>query len=330
MIQKKDPRICFVCESTQIERIVRNAEHGLYLVDCKNCDSYSISDSAVSDLQHWRESKPEYLPLLSHKIYRRQHQDSHPFVSADWLRKVFDGPLDFPSAFEQVENLIIHLAKVLGAGDTMRLDRSTCQAAVGAKNVASLGWVFTQAKNRGWVQGTTKQTDTGDVVIASGALTLDGWEWYNEIGRHKRSRIAFMAMQYGDDLLTSVVNDYLRPAVRQTGFELKLLTDDPEAGLIDNRLRVEIRRSRFVIADLTHHNNGAYWEAGFGEGLGLPVIYTCRQSVLAEQGEKKVHFDTRNNLIVPWDEASPKQAAKELKATIRNTLPEEAILEDSE
>lgn len=241
---------------------------------------------------------------------------------------MFESPLEYPSAFEQVENLIIHLARRLGPGETMRLDKATCQAAVGSKDSTSLGWVFSQAKNRGWVQGVNKQTDDGDTILASGALTLSGWEWYNEIGKHKQSRIAFMAMQYGDGLLTRIVNDYFRPAVAQTGFEMKLLIDDPKAGVIDNRLRVEIRRSRFVIADLSHHNNGAYWEAGFGEGLGKPVIYTCRQSVLSEKEDKKIHFDTRNSLIVPWDETSPAVAAEELKATIRNTLPEEARIDD--
>ena len=96
--------------------------------------------------------------------------------------------------------------------------------------------------------------------------------------------------------------------------------------MIDNRLRVEIRRSRFIIADLTHRNNGAYWEAGFGEGLGIPVIYTCRQDVLDE--DRGVHFDARNSLIVPWTEENIAVAVSELKATIRNSLPDDALLAD--
>jgi hypothetical protein len=38
----------------------------------------------------------------------------------------------------------------------------------------------------------------------------------------------------------------------------------------------EIRRSRFVVADYTGQRNGVYFEAGFGLGLGLVVIPTCR------------------------------------------------------
>jgi hypothetical protein len=27
-------------------------------------------------------------------------------------------------------------------------------------------------------------------------------------------------------------------------------------------------------------SHGGYWEAGFGEGRGIPVIYTCEKSAL--------------------------------------------------
>jgi nucleoside 2-deoxyribosyltransferase len=84
-----------------------------------------------------------------------------------------------------------------------------------------------------------------------------------------------MAMQF-DSEMDRVVKDCFKPAVARTGFELRVLTDGQPAGSIDDQLRVALRTSRFVIADLTHDNNGAYWEAGFAEGLGRPVIYTCR------------------------------------------------------
>ena len=90
------------------------------------------------------------------------------------------------------------------------------------------------------------------------------------------NRKAFMAMKFGDSVLDGIVNEIFRSAVRDTGFDLRRLDDVPQAGLIDDRLRVEIQSSAFVIADLTHDNLGAYWEAGYAEGIGKPVIYTCR------------------------------------------------------
>jgi nucleoside 2-deoxyribosyltransferase len=78
-----------------------------------------------------------------------------------------------------------------------------------------------------------------------------------------------------------------------------------------------------LIADLTEDNAGAYWEAGFAEGLGRPVIYTC------ENGHR-THFDTRQQQTIFWTEDKLDEAAQRLKNTIRATLPSEAELDDNE
>jgi nucleoside 2-deoxyribosyltransferase len=88
---------------------------------------------------------------------------------------------------------------------------------------------------------------------------------------------------------------------------------------------VEIRTSRFLIADLTHENRGAYWEAGFAEGLGKPVIYTCEKSKF---GVQKTHFDTNHHETVVWEKENLSEAAEKLKVTIRATLPDEAVMTD--
>ncbi len=135
------------------------------------------------------------------------------------------------------------------------------------------------------------------------------------------SRTAFMAMQYGDSVLDKVVADCFKPAVQRTGFELRLLTEKQPAGLIDDQLRAAILGSRFVISDLTHGNRGAYWEAGFGECLGLPVIYTCEKEVWESN---KSHFDTNHLLTIIWDTAELKKAEDLLVATIRATFRADA------
>ena len=127
-----------------------------------------------------------------------------------------------------------------------------------------------------------------------------------------------MAMKFGEPDLDAFLSDHLRPAVKATGFELRRLDDTPKAGLIDDRPRVEIQACRFLIADLTHANNGAYWEAGYAEGLGKPVIYTCKRSEFA----KASHFDTNHHLTVLWEPDQLAEAAKSLTNTIRATIPE--------
>jgi len=82
-----------------------------------------------------------------------------------------------------------------------------------------------------------------------------------------------------------------------------------------------------LISDLTHRNPGAYWEAGYAEGLGKPVIYTCRKDVF-EDKRAGPHFDTNHHLTVIWDLAGLDAAMSKLKDTIRATLPDVAVLSD--
>lgn len=145
-----------------------------------------------------------------------------------------------------------------------------------------------------------------------------------------RSTHAFMAMEYGDAELQTVFSDHLMPAVAATGFSLRKANDPHQpAGSIDDTMRVDIRTSRFVICDLSHGNRGAYWEAGFAEGIGRPVIYLCKAEVLTnEQHRAHPHFDTRQQLIVPWNLADMASAVIKLKAAIRATMPDEAKMAD--
>jgi nucleoside 2-deoxyribosyltransferase len=81
------------------------------------------------------------------------------------------------------------------------------------------------------------------------------------------------------DEIDNVFTDCFIPAVAKTGFKLERVDTAPKAGLIDDKIKVDIRTARFVLADLTGNNNGVYWEAGFAEGLGKPVIYTCKKMI---------------------------------------------------
>jgi hypothetical protein len=190
-----------------------------------------------------------------------------------------------------------------------------------------LGWLIEQGRPKGWID---TRFDGGAFSsrpsTMQARLTMTGWERYDALKRAEAvSRTAFMAMQFGDADLDQVVDHCFKPAVDRSGFELRILTDRQPAGLIDDQLRVALLSSRFVIADLTHGNNGAYWEAGFAEGLGRPVIYTCRKT---EWDKRKTHFDTNHLVTIIWEPEELEDAGTRLTATIRATLPGEARLTD--
>ena len=170
----------------------------------------------------------------------------------------------------------------------------------------------------------------GEAVIDQSfliTLSIKGWDYYEGLKKIGGTyRQAFMAMKFDDPILDLMFKDIFKLYVKQAGFELIRLDNNPKAGLIDDRLRVEIRNADFLIADLTHDNNGAYWEAGYAEGLGKQVIYTCEKEKF--ESNKTTHFDTNHHLTVKWDKNFPQEAGEALKATIRATLPHLAKMRD--
>jgi len=150
---------------------------------------------------------------------------------------------------------------------------------------------------------------------------------HHKIGLRERSR-ASLHSSVPQSIAIQTLNllkTCFEPAALRAGFTLRPLNALPEAGLIDNQIRAAIRSARFVVADLTHDNNGAYFEAGFAEGLGIPVIYTCEA---AKFKSHKTHFDTNHMTTIVWDARNLHKAGSELTATIRNTLPVDSTPSD--
>lgn len=235
---------------------------------------------------------------------------------------------ELPRPQEQFENLILWLGHSLPSIGTDVGMSEDMFSAIGARDRSSIKFLAKHAIDAGYVSALIAEFLGGDFALQNISLTMAGWSLFDELQRGVSvSKFAFIAMQFGKNDLDKVVNECFRPAVAATGFELKRLDDSPSAGLIDDRLRVEIRQSRFLLADLTHHNKGAYWEAGFAEGLGKPVIYLCRQDVFDDKSQG-THFDTNHHLTVVWHPEKLDEAAAKLKATIRATLPEEANISD--
>ena len=90
-------------------------------------------------------------------------------------------------------------------------------------------------------------------------------------------------------------------------------------------MRIEAWDAKFVLVDLTHDNNGAYWEAGYAEGLGKPVISLCEQGYF---DAKKTHFDTNHCTTFPWSRNDDEDFRSRLTATLRRSLnlPDNGII----
>ena len=111
---------------------------------------------------------------------------------------------------------------------------------------------------------------------------------------------AFVAMWFNESL-SEVWEQGIKPAITDSGHEPFRIDQTEDIGKVDDLIIAEIKRSRFVIADFTHDDGvrgNVYYEAGFAHGLGISVIFTCREDLINE-----AHFDTRQYNHIVWDTA---------------------------
>lgn len=236
----------------------------------------------------------------------------------DRQREPYTGlePIDFkwvldntelPTPAQQADNLILYLSEHttrLGQFIEIEYDGLSgkqIQAWIGAINRTNLIEILKELTASNFL--THPQQPSAASWRAS--LTIAGWNRAEELKKvNKKSTQAFMAMKF-DIEQQKFVKTFLTPAIKKLGFDLKLLPDITSTeNLIDNKLRVAIRRSRFLLCDLTHGNRGAYWEAGYAEGLGLPVIYICEKKIL--DGNENIHFDVSHQEIYSWTDGDEK------------------------
>ena len=101
--------------------------------------------------------------------------------------------------------------------------------------------------------------------------------------------------------------------------------------IVPEMLRL-IKESRFMIMDITQPNFGAYYEAGYAQGLGKEVIITCRKDVwdkkdfLCEKDAdcrykeiaSKPHFDIAQKQVLVWNDYD--DLTKQLSEWIRHII----------
>ena len=304
------PQQCDVCRSpANVHR------SGAYVYEeCSRCGDFQIDREVADDFLP--NLKEDQRPLASHLI-RRLQAKKRPILPAEFFTSLAERSLPTPS--EMSDNLLLLIdERVQGRpGRPVSLNHGAdlpLAASIGAVDAEDVFWAVGNLDEQGLIKGSWLN------YFANGKLTAAGWERIEELKRaYVASRYAFFARKFKNDDLDSLYEDCLKQAVADTGYELHTVTQ--KAGHIDAIIEDEIRRCRFLVADLTDANAGAYWEAGLAEGLGKPVIYICRDGV-------QTHFDTDHRHTVRWDLNKLDETARRLKAVIRNTLLGDAKQDD--
>ena len=184
---------------------------------------------------------------------------------------------------------------------------------------------------RGWIRSMSKQDQIYnlDHLIQ---VTAKGWLAASEPGFGSANDQAFIAMWF-DQHIMGEAREAIVDAIRTTGYNPKIADREHYTGGIVDWIQANIRRSRFIVVDYTcapapdfgarlediKHvavRGGVYYEAGYAEGLGLPVISTVRSDHFAIKGA--VHFDRQHVNHIGW--STPDELRSRLIARIGHVI----------
>ena len=221
--------------------------------------------------------------LIVNKPSAKDTDDQWTVTSVDEL--VAETP---KSAVEMIEEALLNFtSRIKHPSETVRISPEDCWLAY-AFDASSLEYVTGQLSDMGFLKkkGADPQTSYKTQLYS---VEARGWGKVTSLQRPLGSiarRQAFVAMWF-----SSETEEYYRagiaPAITETGVTPVRIDLKEHNNKICDEIVLEIRRSRFLVADFTGNRGGVYYEAGLAHGLGMPVIWTVHSEHL-----KSVHFDT--------------------------------------
>lgn len=325
-IRKKSS--CPICTNTSTEQNYfyedgtgGNLPSDIY-VECPQCGVYQINAHCADGLDGYlgpvgKRDRTD----LSAFIRERQHERGKPvYLSFDFLDSAKHDPLgdEFrarpPLSFtKRADKLLKALgAETPGAGHVINFSMASpdWQAKAWALDRAEWGALIEYLQ-------TSKRINRdyrGDGIERLWILP-SGWQRLEELEKEGPELTqGFVAMWFHEEL-NRLYDEALAPAIRAAGYEPLRIDQHHGEDRIDHRIEVQIRQSRFVVADFTGHRGGVYFEAGFARALGRPVFFTCHEDHFKDR-----HFDITQFACLSWkwDKPSLEKLKSDLRFSIEN------------
>lgn len=320
----EEPTSCPICLSADGYKCSteRYGTRDARLFRCEVCGMFAVSDSALDDYQDLRMPGMSRVKraAISHQIRSGVARSSEPWMlTTNELEALIAEGLPLPTPGQQAVNALRYIGdRVTEEGVPIEYLPPEFSALIGSSSREFACNLVLELRDNGLATVLFLPEVGGPVHIQDLSLTLAGWEKYEAERKGELSgSYGFIALKFGDETLDPLIRDHVKPALASIGYDAVDLRDVSKAGIIDNLLRIQIRDAAFVLVDLTHENAGAYWEAGYAEGLGKPVLYICERTKF---DEKKTHFDTNHCTTVLWHVDSVDEFIEDLKATLKRSL----------
>jgi hypothetical protein len=280
-----DENQCPLCKQGATSNIAPYGEHFAYEYHCERCGGFRIPKFALLKL-----GSDVDLYLLSGYTREMSGRGSMVTLKEDNIQDIKDQAPR--TVLERSDRLFRSLALLTRRpGGSIRLTLEKDYPLAYAPSGQEFAFLLDHLGSLGYVDTKNRDSEKWPIMI-----TPKGWiELESRMARNLDSAKVFVAMAF-DPQLRLAYDDAIKPAIEACGYKSLRIDGVDFLGPIADAIIGHIRESRFVIADMTLHKGGMYFEGGFAMGLGLPVIWTCRKDEV-----DKVHFDTRHYNHLTWD-----------------------------
>lgn len=308
---------CPVCGSPAK---VRDPGGGGPNVECKRCGKFKISDLADGLLETFNLSQRACL-----SGWLREHPDTTIFErDISYLQTLRPLPVG-----EKADRLLTYLAKECPKAGTRicigifvpgsSLFEATNEPTYTLPNDGQLFAIS-------WTQDADElRFILDDYLVAEMGflsrvdsdlykITPKGWSHSHSLeSRNSQTCQSFIAMWFDEQ-----VNEAWKAidqGIRAAGYTPLRIDQKQHNNEITDEMIAEIRKSRFLVADLTGHRHGVYYEAGFAKGFGIEVVWLCRKDELT-----KAHFDVNHFPVIVWEADKLTGLTKALQHRIEATI----------
>lgn len=276
-------------------------------IKCAVCCEYQLSGSAVAVLDNDGYAGQRW--VFANASRRANDAGIHPRFDTHDLDRIARETKVPPTPLQAADDLLLGMASSTSGYGRAAVTRWSEWARYRVRDKSEFAGLHLMLVELGWTR-----MPPNDGGTFSSTLTVDGWKRVAELRRDTgEGRLAFVAMSF-DPKLNDAFEHGIRPAIEDDcGYSALRVDRVHYNDKIDDRILADLRRARFVVADVTMHKQGVYFEAGFGLGLGRQVIYTCRRDDIGN-----AHFDTRQYNHILWE--TPEDLRESLANRIRATI----------
>lgn len=279
-----------------------------FYVDCRRCGFYEITFSA-KECDYGNAEKDIF--LFSGYLRNNSSKGSPITVNAEMLEHLSEIILPFKrlSVTEKINKIITYLGNRTNIGEKITLDANCDFTLFYCKNKSEFERLISYATTQDYLEYFAI-AKPGDIEPS---LTYKGWQKYEENqNTNITSKNAFIAMNF-DPEFDEIFYKAILTACGESDFTAIRVDKSEHNEKICDKIIADIKSSRFLIAEFTGQKHGVYFEAGFAYGLGIPVIWCCRESDV-----KQLHFDTRQYNHIIWKdiEELKEKLINRIKATV--------------